>query len=103
MALARSPQLVTAGEPQTSLDVTIQAQILDLLDALRRDLEMAVILITHDLGVIAARANRVMVMYAGNIAEGAGTDELFSSMRHPYTEALFRSIPRFDQDRSQAL
>jgi oligopeptide/dipeptide ABC transporter ATP-binding protein len=64
---------------------------------------MAVILITHDLGVIAARADRVMVMYAGKIAEGSGTEELFGSMRHPYTEALFRSIPRFDQDRSQAL
>ena len=64
---------------------------------------MAVILITHDLGVIAARANRVMVMYAGKIVEGADTDELFAAMRHPYSEALFRSIPRLDHDRSQAL
>jgi peptide/nickel transport system ATP-binding protein len=103
MALVNSPRLLIADEPTTALDVTIQAQILDLIDNLRRDFEMAVILITHDLGVIAARANRVMVMYAGKIAEGAGTEELFGSMRHPYTEALFRSIPRFDQDRAQAL
>ncbi len=103
MALVNSPKLLIADEPTTALDVTIQAQILDLIDGLRRDFQMAVILITHDLGVIAARADRVMVMYAGKIAEGAGTEELFASMRHPYTEALFRSIPRFDQDRSQAL
>jgi peptide/nickel transport system ATP-binding protein len=103
MALVNSPRVLIADEPTTALDVTIQAQILDLIDNLRRDFEMAVILITHDLGVIAARANRVMVMYAGKIAEGAGTDELFGSMRHPYTEALFRSIPRFDQDRTRAL
>jgi oligopeptide/dipeptide ABC transporter ATP-binding protein len=103
IALACSPKLLIADEPTTALDVTIQAQILDLLDSLRRDLKMAVILITHDLGVIAARANRVMVMYAGKIVEGAGTDELFASMRHPYAEALFRSIPRIDHDRSRAL
>ena len=103
MALACSPKLLIADEPTTALDVTIQAQILDLIDGLRRDLKMAVILITHDLGVIAARANRVMVMYAGKIVEGAGTDELFGAMRHPYTEALFRSIPRLDHDRTQAL
>jgi peptide/nickel transport system ATP-binding protein len=103
MALVNSPKLLIADEPTTALDVTIQAQILDLIDNLRRDFEMAVILITHDLGVIAARADRVMVMYAGKIAEGAGTQELFGSMRHPYTEALFRSIPRFDQDRTRAL
>ena len=103
MALACSPKLLIADEPTTALDVTIQAQILDLIDELRRDLKMAVILITHDLGVIAARAGRVMVMYAGKIVEGAGTDELFSSMRHPYSEALFRSIPRLDHDRSRAL
>jgi oligopeptide/dipeptide ABC transporter ATP-binding protein len=103
MALVNSPKLLIADEPTTALDVTIQAQILDLIDNLRRDFEMAVILITHDLGVIAARANRVMVMYAGKIAEGSETEELFGSMRHPYTEALFRSIPRFDQDRTRAL
>ncbi len=103
MALVNSPNLLVADEPTTALDVTIQAQILDLIDGLRRDFRMAVILITHDLGVIASRANRVMVMYAGKIAESADTEELFGSMRHPYTEALFRSIPRFDQDRTQAL
>jgi peptide/nickel transport system ATP-binding protein len=103
MALACSPKMLIADEPTTALDVTIQAQILDLIDSLRRDLKMAVILITHDLGVIAARASRVMVMYAGKIVEGASTDELFASMRHPYSEALFRSIPRLDHDRTQAL
>jgi len=103
MALVNSPKLLIADEPTTALDVTIQAQILDLIDNLRRDFEMAVILITHDLGVIAARADRVMVMYAGKIVEGSETEELFGSMRHPYSEALFRSIPRFDQDRSKAL
>jgi peptide/nickel transport system ATP-binding protein len=103
MALACSPKLLIADEPTTALDVTIQAQILDLIDSLRRDLKMAVILITHDLGVIAARASRVMVMYAGKIVESAGTDELFASMRHPYAEALFRSIPRLDHDRRRAL
>jgi peptide/nickel transport system ATP-binding protein len=82
IALACSPKLLIADEPTTALDVTIQAQILDLIDSLRRDLKMAVILITHDLGVIAARASRVMVMYAGKIVEGAGTDELFSAMWH---------------------
>ena len=103
MALVNSPKLLIADEPTTALDVTIQAQILDLIDSLRQDFRMAVILITHDLGVIASRANRVMVMYAGKIAEGADTDELFGAMRHPYTEALFRSIPRYDQDRTRAL
>jgi peptide/nickel transport system ATP-binding protein len=103
IALACSPKLLIADEPTTALDVTIQAQILDLIDALRKDFNMAVILITHDLGVIAARASRVMVMYAGKIAEAAETDELFAAMRHPYSEALFRSIPRLDHDRSQAL
>ncbi len=78
MALVNSPKLLIADEPTTALDVTIQAQILDLIDNLRRDFEMAVILITHDLGVIAARADRVMVMYAGKIAEGSGTEELFA-------------------------
>jgi peptide/nickel transport system ATP-binding protein len=103
IALACSPKLLIADEPTTALDVTIQAQILDLIDGLRRDLKMAVILISHDLGVIAARATRVMVMYAGKIVESATTDELFSTMRHPYSEALFRSIPRLDHDRSRAL
>ena len=103
MALACEPKLLIADEPTTALDVTIQAQILDLIDELRERLSMAVVLITHDMGAIAARTNRVMVMYAGKIVEGAATNELFSSMHHPYAEALLASIPRLDQDRSQPL
>ncbi|MGC8626746.1 MAG: dipeptide ABC transporter ATP-binding protein [Acidimicrobiales bacterium] len=103
MALACEPKLLIADEPTTALDVTIQAQILDLIDDLRHRLNMAVLLITHDMGVIAARTDRVMVMYAGKVVEAATTDELFATMRHPYSEALFRSIPRLDQDKSQRL
>jgi peptide/nickel transport system ATP-binding protein len=103
MALACEPKLLIADEPTTALDVTIQAQILDLIDDLRERLHMAVILITHDMGVIAARASRVLVMYAGKIIESAATDELFARMRHPYSEALFDSIPRLDQDRTKPL
>jgi peptide/nickel transport system ATP-binding protein len=98
MALANEPRLLIADEPTTALDVTIQAQILDLIDGLRSRLRMAVILITHDLGVIAERADRTYVMYAGRIAEHAATARLFDGMRHPYTEALVASIPKVDQD-----
>src|ERR1700677_4879463 len=98
MALANEPKLLIADEPTTALDVTIQAQILDLIDSLRRRLSMAVILITHDLGVIAERADNTYVMYAGRIVEHASTAGLFSRMRHPYTEALLASIPKIDQD-----
>jgi len=98
MALANEPKLLIADEPTTALDVTIQAQILDLIDSLRQRLSMAVILITHDLGVIAERADKTYVMYAGRIAEHASTAGLFDSMRHPYTEALLASIPKVDQD-----
>jgi len=103
IALACEPKLLIADEPTTALDVTIQAQILDLIDQLRERLHMAVLLITHDMGVIAARTSRVMVMYAGKIVEAASTDELFTSMRHPYAEALLDSIPRLDQDRTKPL
>jgi len=98
MALANEPRLLIADEPTTALDVTIQAQILDLIDSLKDRLQMAVILITHDLGVIAERADRTNVMYAGRIVEHATTVELFDHMRHPYTEALLASIPKMDQD-----
>ncbi|MGD0344402.1 MAG: ABC transporter ATP-binding protein [Acidimicrobiales bacterium] len=103
IALACEPKLLIADEPTTALDVTIQAQILNLIDELRERLKMAVILITHDLGVIAARSDRVMVMYAGKIVESATAEELFGSMRHPYAEALLESIPRLDQDRNRRL
>jgi oligopeptide/dipeptide ABC transporter ATP-binding protein len=103
IALACEPKLLIADEPTTALDVTIQAQILDLIDDLRERLHMAVLLITHDMGVIAARASRVMVMYAGKLVEAASTETLFSKMHHPYTQALLESIPRLDGDRSLPL
>jgi oligopeptide/dipeptide ABC transporter ATP-binding protein len=103
IALACHPKLLIADEPTTALDVTIQAQILNLLDELRERLNMAVILITHDMGVIAGRTDRVLVMYGGKIAEGAGTNELFHRMRHPYSSGLLQSIPRLDQDSTRRL
>jgi len=103
MALACDPKLLIADEPTTALDVTIQAQILDLIDDLRQRLNMAVLLITHDMGVIAGRADRVVVMYAGKFAEEAETGELFNKMRHPYSEALLASVPKLDQDPSVRL
>jgi len=96
MALVCRPKLLIADEPTTALDVTIQAQILDLLDSLRGELKMGMLLITHDMGVIAGRADRVAVMYAGKIAEEAETTTLFQRMRHRYTEALVEAIPRLD-------
>jgi peptide/nickel transport system ATP-binding protein len=103
MALACEPKLLIADEPTTALDVTIQAQILDLLDRIKRELGMGIILITHDMGVIAGRADRVAVMYAGRKVETAETVRLFKRVRHPYTEALLASIPQLDQDQSQEL
>jgi peptide/nickel transport system ATP-binding protein len=103
MALACDPKLLIADEPTTALDVTIQAQILDLIDRLRAELRMAVVLITHDMGVIAGRTDRVLVMYAGQIIEGATTTELFQRMRHPYSEALLASVAKLDQDSSVPL
>jgi peptide/nickel transport system ATP-binding protein len=96
IALACGPKLLFADEPTTALDVTVQAQILDLLAAQQRERFMAVMLITHDLGVVAGRADEIVVMYAGRIAEKAPTRTLFTEMRHPYTEALLRSIPRLE-------
>src|SRR6266480_3188414 len=94
MALACDPKLLIADEPTTALDVTIQAQILELLDGLRRSRELAVLLITHDLGVVADVADRVAVMYTGRIVEESSVDELFARPRHPYTEGLLRSVPK---------
>jgi len=93
MALACEPKLLIADEPTTALDVTIQKQILELIDELRLRLGMSVILVTHDLGVIAGRADRVAVMYAGKISEITDTETLFARPRHPYTEALFQALP----------
>jgi len=94
MSLACNPEILIADEPTTALDVTIQAQILDLLNKLKEELGMAIILITHNLGVIAETVNRVLVMYAGKIVEEAKTQTLFENPQHPYTGGLLKSIPR---------
>lgn len=96
MALSCKPQLLIADEPTTALDVTIQAQILDLLNELKEQFGMAVMLITHAMGVVAEVAQRVVVMYAGKVVEEAPVAELFARPRHPYTQGLIRSIPRID-------
>jgi peptide/nickel transport system ATP-binding protein len=94
IALAAEPEILVADEPTTALDVTVQAQILEVLDRLRTQRGMAVLLITHDLGIVAGRADRVAVMYAGEIVEEAPTARLFAQPSHPYTQGLFASIPR---------
>jgi peptide/nickel transport system ATP-binding protein len=98
MALACNPKLLIADEPTTALDVTIQAQILELLDELRKQRELAVLLITHDLGVVAEVADRVAVMYTGRIVEQSPVDELFARPKHPYTEGLLRSVPKLTSE-----
>ena len=103
MALACSPSLVIADEPTTALDVTIQAQILDLMRSLQRDLGMAILLITHDLGVIAEMCDDVVVMYGGRVAESGPVDRIFRSPSHPYTQGLLRSIPRLSTPRKSRL
>jgi oligopeptide transport system ATP-binding protein len=103
MALSCRPDLLLADEPTTALDVTIQAQILDLLNRLRRELGMAVLLISHDLGVVADTTDRIAVMYAGRIVEEGPTGETLARPRHPYTLGLLRSIPRLDQPRRRDL
>jgi peptide/nickel transport system ATP-binding protein len=103
MALSCSPKLLIADEPTTALDVTIQAQILELLDSLRVDVGAAVILITHDIGVVAGLADRVMVMYAGRTVERASTLDLFDRPQHPYTWGLMGSVPRLDGDKPKRL
>ncbi len=94
IALASEPELLIADEPTTALDVTVQAQILELLDRLRTARGMAVLLITHDLGIVAGRADRVAVMYAGRLVEESGTADLFARPSHPYTRGLLASVPR---------
>jgi peptide/nickel transport system ATP-binding protein len=97
MALSCNPQLLIADEPTTALDVTIQAQILDLLGEMQASFGMAIMLITHAMGVVAEAAQRVVVMYAGKVIEEAPVAELFAQPRHPYTQGLIRSIPRLDR------
>jgi len=103
MALSCSPKLLIADEPTTALDVTIQAQILDELRQLREQTEAAIILVTHDLGVVADIADRIVVMYAGRVVEQGTLDEIFYDPQHPYTWGLLGSITRVDRDRSQRL
>ncbi len=97
IALSCSPKLLIADEPTTALDVTVQKEILDLLSGLRRELGMAMILISHDLGVVSGRTDRTIVMYAGRVVETARTPALFTATRHPYTAALLRSFPHIDE------
>ncbi|MGW6458250.1 ABC transporter ATP-binding protein [Streptomyces sp. NPDC055078] len=103
MAISRDPQVLIADEPTTALDVTIQSQVLQLIDRLRKELRMALILITHDLGVVAGITDRIAVMYAGRIVEMAPTTALFDTPGHPYTRALMESIPRMDRERADRL
>ncbi|RME78903.1 MAG: ABC transporter ATP-binding protein [Chloroflexi bacterium] len=103
MGLSCNPQLLIADEPTTALDVTIQAQIVDLVKRLRDEIGMAVIWITHDLGVVAGLADRVIVMYAGYIVEEAPVIELYEAPRHPYTKGLLESLPRLDEERPEKL
>ena len=103
MALVCEPKVLIADEPTTALDVTIQAQILTLLDRLKDELGMSVLLITHDMGVVAGRADRINVMYAGKLIEATDTRELFAHMHHPYTQSLLASIPQLDQDANAVL
>lgn len=103
MALSCSPKLLIADEPTTALDVTIQAQIIDLLGDIKEKTGTAIILITHDFGVVASLSQRVAVMYAGRIVETATTEDIFAHPSHPYTQGLLESLPRIDHSRSQKL
>jgi peptide/nickel transport system ATP-binding protein len=103
MALANDPKVLIADEPTTALDVTVQAQILDLIARLQRELDMAVVLITHDLGVVAEHADEIAVMYAGKVVERGPATAIFDAPEHPYTWGLLRSIPRLDRSRGEPL
>ena len=103
MGLANAPSILIADEPTTALDVTVQAQILELLRDLNKDLKTAIIMITHNMGVVAGLCSRVIVMYAGRIVEQGPVRDIFKNPQHPYTWSLLQSIPRLDSDRSQRL
>jgi len=103
MSLVCNPELLIADEPTTALDVTIQAQILDLLRALQEEFRMSILLITHDLGVVAEMAHRVVVMYASKVAEIADVEELFGNPKHPYTIGLFNSIPKMGEEEKRLI
>jgi oligopeptide transport system ATP-binding protein len=103
MALACDPELIIADEPTTALDVTIQAQILTLMKKLQKETNTSIILITHDLGVVAEVCDKVIVMYAGEVVESGSVEEIFRNPTHPYTKGLMKSVPRLDMDRSSRL
>jgi oligopeptide/dipeptide ABC transporter ATP-binding protein len=103
IAVACGPKMLFADEPTTALDVTVQAQILDLLQTMQSDRQMAMILVTHDLGVVAGRAQDIAVMYAGHVVEQAPANALFARVRHPYTEALLKSIPKLEMSKHTRL
>src|ERR671925_1427494 len=103
MALANDPKLLIADEPTTALDVTVQAQILELIERLQREFDTAVVVITHDLGVVAEMSNEIAVMYAGRIVEHGSADTIFNAPEHPYTWGLLSSIPRMDTARDEEL
>jgi peptide/nickel transport system ATP-binding protein len=103
MALANEPKLLIADEPTTALDVTVQAQILELIERLQRELDTAVVMITHDLGVVAEMAHDIAVMYAGEIVEYADKETIFAAPEHPYTWGLLKSIPRLDSPADEEL
>ena len=103
MAIACEPELLFADEPTTALDVTVQAQVLELLSELRERLGMAMVIVTHDLGVVAGHTDKIAVMYGGEIVEMASTPDLFANTKMPYTEALMESIPRLDRKRGDRL
>jgi peptide/nickel transport system ATP-binding protein len=103
MALCNDPKLVIADEPTTALDVTVQAQILELIERLQSELDTAIVIITHDLGVVAEVTDEIAVMYAGRIVEYASTDDVFAAPEHPYTWGLLKSIPRLSAPRDEEL
>ncbi len=103
IALACNPKLLIADEPTTALDVTIQAQILELMKKIQATMGTSIVLITHDLGIVAGMCDRVIVMYAGEILESASVDQIYSKPRHPYTQGLLRSVPRLDMDATKEL
>jgi oligopeptide/dipeptide ABC transporter ATP-binding protein len=103
MALACNPQLIVADEPTTALDVMIQAQIMELLDRLRRDLDLAMIIVTHDLGVVAEACQKVLVMYGGRVAEYGPVEQVFGSPRHPYTQRLLKAFPDLANPQAELL
>ncbi len=103
LAMVSDPSLMIADEPTTALDVTVQAQILDIMKGIQKELGMSIILITHDLGIVADMADKVLVMYAGQILEEGSTKEIYANPKHPYTRKLLKSVPRLDMDKSERL